>query len=130
ADLGGALSLIKEVMDAGRDLRQFARDAVQYFRDLMLLKAAPGREGFVLLWGDDLQRAESLARQFDLGALLRIVERLGRCEAEMRWAQAVQLPLEMALIELLRQEPQDQLHALIRRIEALEAKLADLEGAA
>lgn len=130
ADLGGALSLIKEVMDAGRDLRQFARDAVQYFRDLMLLKAAPGREGFVLLWGDDLQRAESLARQFDLGALLRIVERLGRCEAEMRWAQAVQLPLEMALIELLRQEPQDQLHALIRRIEALEAKLADLERAA
>ena len=51
ADLGGALSLVKQVMDSGRDLRQFAHDAVQYFRDLMLLKVAPDREGYVLPTG-------------------------------------------------------------------------------
>ena len=54
------------------------------------------------------------------------MDRLGRCEAEMRWAQAVELPLEMALIELCGRSARINFRGLIRRIEALEAKLAAL----
>ncbi len=125
-NLGDALTLVKSVVDSGRDLRQFARDAVQFFRDLMLLKAAPSPKGLVVLWGEDLERAQQIAEPFDVPRLLRLVERLGRSEADMRWAQTAQFPLEMAIIELLREEeePVGQLSDLLRRVEALEAKLA------
>lgn len=125
-NLGNALTLVKRVVDSGRDLRQFARDAVQFFRDLMLLKSAPSEEGLVVLWGDDLDRARSIAETFEVPRLLRVVERLGRSEADMRWAQTAQFPLEMALIELLREEEAapTQISELVQRVEALETKLA------
>lgn len=100
-EVGRALALVKQVLDSGRDLRQFAKDAVLYFRDLMLLKAAPGSEALVALAPWEKERAREMAGRFDLAYLLKVLEGLGRAESEMRWAQSAQIPLEMALIELV-----------------------------
>lgn len=126
-DLSTCLRLVKDVAETGRDLRQFARDGIHYFRDLMLLKAAPQEETLVALWGDDLAKAKHIAAAFEVPQLLRIVERLGQSEAEMRWADEVQLPLELALIELVREaEEAPLLTELAKRVAALEERLASL----
>ena len=65
-DLGRCLLLVKEVADAGRDLRQFAADAVRYFRDLLVLTAAPGSDRLVYLPAGARARAREMAGCFSL----------------------------------------------------------------
>jgi len=119
-DLAEALRLVKSVSDTGRDLRQFASDAVQFFRDLLLLRAAPDGEGLVVLADADRERSLELASRFEVSELLHIVEKLGKAEGDMRWATTAQLPLEMALIEVIRSERSPSLEEIVERLERLE----------
>ncbi|MFO7318139.1 MAG: DNA polymerase III subunit gamma/tau [Limnochordia bacterium] len=128
-DLGRCLLLVKEVADAGRDLRQFAADAVRYFRDLLVLTAAPGSDRLVYLPAGARARAREMAGCFSLSRLVEIIEALGRAESDMRWASTPQLSLELALIQLLRGEARGEWQALARRVEALERRLETLGAA-
>lgn len=127
-DLGRCLTLVKGVVDDGRDLRQFAADAVRYFRDMLVLSAAPESERFVAMPAESRRRAKEMAERFSLGRLIEIVETLGKAESDMRWASAPQLPLELALIELIKGEKREDTEELVRRIEALERRVAELSG--
>ena len=128
-DLGRCLMLVKSVADAGRDLKQFAADAVRYFRDLLVLAAAPESEQLVSMPTEAKQRARAMAGRFTLAKLIEIVETLGRAENDMRWASAPQLPLELALIELVKGSERAGWEDLVQRVDALERRLAQLASA-
>jgi len=128
-DLAACLRTVKSVVDSGRDLRQFASDLVQFFRDLMILRAAPASEGLVMLSESERSRALELAGRFSVGALLYIVEKLGKAESDMRWATTAQLPLEMALIEIVRSRRAPTLEEIAERLERLERREAQAPAA-
>lgn len=127
-DLGRCLTLVKTAADEGRDLKQFTADAVRYFRDLLVLAAAPGSRELVAMTQDGRERAAAMAQRFTVDRLLEIVEALGRAEGEARWASSAQLPLEMALIQLVRGGDRSSLQDLVRRVEALERRLTQGAG--
>lgn len=139
-DLASALILIKDLTTAGIDLRQFANDAVEYFRDLMLLRSSPGNRDIVALTEEERGRALERARGFEVDELLRIVDSLGKAASDMRWATNAQLPLEMALIELVKVHPlinaqltdakDVNVEALMERVARLEAKVERLSSQA
>lgn len=122
-DLAACLTLVKRVVDEGRDLKQFVVDAVRYFRDLLLLAVVPESSELVAITGEAREQALKMASRFSLPRLLEIVEALGRAESDMRWATSAQLPLEMTLVRLTREEGRIDVEALARRVEALERRL-------
>ncbi|HEY8416430.1 MAG TPA: DNA polymerase III subunit gamma/tau [Limnochordales bacterium] len=127
-DAARGLALIKELQEAGRDLRQFLRDAARHLRDVLLCKVA----GEAAVGGNVIpgtEESEALRRQaaaLPVPLLLRAIETLGAAEADMRYAAQAQLPLEMAIVRLTRPEAQVDLDSLLQRIEQLERKVAAL----
>ncbi len=103
-DGAGGLGLIHEALASGADARQFCRQMVSYLRQLLLLQAA----GEALLLDVTEDQKGVMVAQAERAS------RLGLIDAVKRFNQAAmtsssswqpQLPLEMAFIELLPNEP-------------------------
>jgi len=129
-DAARGLALVKELQEAGRDLRQFLRDAARHLRDVLLFKVAgePAVSGSVLAGTEESEALRRQAAALPVPLLLRAIETLGAAEADMRYAAQAQLPLEMAIVRLTRPEAHVDLESVLQRIEQLEQKVAALAG--
>lgn len=145
-DAAEGLALVKELQEAGRDLRQFLKDAARYLRDVLLYGAAGDEAVLEELGDEDRDILKRHAQTLPPDLVLRAIEALGAAEGEMRWAVRSSLPVEMAIIRLTSgtgagsgadtastsgvvagataEGPTTE--ALLRRIEQLEALVARL----
>ncbi|MGI8573933.1 MAG: DNA polymerase III subunit gamma/tau [Egibacteraceae bacterium] len=125
-DVGGTLQLVTRLADAGHDLRQFARDLVEHLRQLLLLKVAPDA-GLVETTPEQLPRLQAQAGRLGQVELLRAVELLAECQAQMRRGNT-RLPLEIALVKSALPEASGDAAALASRLDRMERR-AGLESA-
>ena len=99
-DLPGALRTINEVAENGADLRQFARDLVERLRSLMLLAAAGGNP-LLDLPDDAVREMQELAGRVEIGRLVQWLKMLSSLDYQLKNSPYGQLPLELAVVELL-----------------------------
>jgi len=100
------LDCIHAALDSGSDPRQFARQVVDYLRDLLLVKSGNAAR---LDASADLKA--QMARQvqaFGPADLLRLIRLFNAAASESRAAWQPSLPLEMAFIEALEPEEEAQ----------------------
>ncbi len=117
-DVAGACALVGRVADAGFDLRQFARDAVEHLRALFLLSVAPD-DTLVEGTPERLERLRVQAGRLGRGELLRAVDLLVEAQGQMRRGQT-RLPLELALAKAAMPEASGDAAALAARLDRLE----------
>lgn len=148
-DTAGGLALIKELQEAGRDLRQFIKDAARYLRDVLLVSAAGDELVAADVGQEDRDVLKRHAEHLSPELILEAIDAFGAADGEMRWAVRSSLPVEMAVVRLTRQrrgeagearagagtptaaETTDaaapaHTEALLQRIEQLEAMVAQL----
>jgi DNA polymerase-3 subunit gamma/tau len=97
ADAG--LDRIHAALDGGSDPRQFARQIVDYLRDLLLIRM--GNSSQVDATAEMRAQMASHAQKFTTAELLRIVRAFNYAAVEARSAWQPALPLEMAFVEAL-----------------------------
>lgn len=122
-DVPGLCLLVQRLADEGHDLRQFARDATDHLRTLFMLQTAPGAD-LVTGTPDRLERLQAQAARLGRVELLRAVELLAECQAQMRRGNT-RLPLEIALIKAALPEASGDPAALAARIDRLERRLRE-----
>jgi DNA polymerase-3 subunit gamma/tau len=98
-DSAAGLGVIARALDAGGDPRQFGRQVVDYFRNVLLVRmgAAPGPE----FSAEEKANMARHAQGFSVAALLRVIRLFNYAANEARNAWQPSLPLEMAFIEAL-----------------------------
>ncbi len=98
-DVGAGLALINQALDQGVDLRQFTRQIVEHLRGMLLLKL----QGAALLdlSAEALERLAAQAGQMGTPELVQAIKRFNQAEAELKGGWQPQLPLELALVELV-----------------------------
>jgi DNA polymerase-3 subunit gamma/tau len=96
-DVARGLDLIDQALDHGADLRQFARQIVNYLRGMLLIKL----KGADLLDTTEESRERMAAQAESIGtpALLEAIKRFNQTETELKGGWQPQLPLELALVE-------------------------------
>jgi DNA polymerase-3 subunit gamma/tau len=97
ADAG--LNQIHAALDAGSDPRQFARQIVDYLRDLLLVRM--GNSNQVDATVEVREQMARHAQKFSTAELLRIIRAFNFAAGEARSAWQPALPLEMAFVEAL-----------------------------
>lgn len=118
------LSLIKRVDEHGHSFRQFCRQVVELVRSLVVFKVAE-QPGELLDAGEtELQELRPLAERCSLEGLQRILALLIKTEAELAQSNYPRLTMEMALVRLSQLPPGQDVATLIRKLEALEQRLA------
>jgi DNA polymerase-3 subunit gamma/tau len=117
-DAAGLLVAVGRLADAGQDLRQLARDAVEHLRSLLLLQAAPDAR-LVETTPERLDHLVAQASRLGRVELIRAIELLTDAQAQMRRGNT-RLPLEIALVKAAMPEACGDVSALGARLERLE----------
>jgi DNA polymerase-3 subunit gamma/tau len=104
SDGAAGLALIHEALASGADARQFSRQMVAYLRQLLLMQAA-GRD---LTYDGPAEHHETMLAQAQRASrqgLISAVKRFTEAALTSAGSWQPQLPLELAFIELLPDEP-------------------------
>ncbi|GAF23863.1 DNA polymerase III subunits gamma and tau [Bacillus sp. JCM 19047] len=124
-----ALETVDETLRNGKDPKRLLEDLILYFRDLLLYKTAPEANHL-------LERAKveesfvSVAKQYEVRKLHRIIQKLTSSQQEIKWALKPKIILEMAIINVMEiedaplatQQNQD-VEELRKQIEKLQTQL-------
>ncbi|MFZ3062772.1 MAG: DNA polymerase III subunit gamma/tau [Actinomycetota bacterium] len=125
-DTAKTLRLVDEIVENGRDLRQFVRDLMRHFRDLFIVQNVNNPQGMVSVTPDGLERLRSQAGSFDHSRVVSIINALGDAYNSMRYSQDARLLLEVALVKMTKLELRSSTEDLVERIARLEARFENV----
>jgi DNA polymerase-3 subunit gamma/tau len=124
-DVRGVFEVVDRLVLDGRDVRNVTNETIGHFRDLLLVKTAPGQEDLLDLAADAYEGLRVQAEKFCAGELARILALLLAAQNDMRWTTSPRLSLELALIRACLPETDPTPAGVVARLERLE-RLANL----
>lgn len=134
------ISIISELVDKGTDLKSFAKDLVEFFRNLLIAKFVKKPEEILDLSEDEIKIVGRILPKVSPDLLTLMLSEMVKAELDVRSSFSPRLILEMSLIRIsflstLKpvQEAIDNIDALIRyqvsgiREEKADARTQDIE---
>ncbi|MDQ5844253.1 MAG: DNA polymerase III subunit gamma/tau [Acidobacteriota bacterium] len=117
-----ALAVVDDVVMRGHDLRNFCRDLLAHFRDLLVTKVSGSDE---LLESAICDRPElkRQADQFSEADLVRFFHSLAETETLLKTAAHPRYQLEVGLVKLMEMRRLEPINQLMGRLAALEESL-------
>ncbi len=124
----GLLDLVERLADYGADYRNFTRELLLCFREVLLVKIAPGDSALLAgLVPEERERLKPLAEDFSEDDLLRTLDLLARLDGELRQATDARVTLELALLKLAQMRRLMPFAELVARVESLAVGLPPAE---
>ncbi len=123
-DARQALAVVQRVDEHGHSFRQFCRQLVELVRALVILKVTDQPEDLLDYAEVELQELRSLATPVSLEDLHRLLSLLIRSEAELAVSNYPRLTMEMVLVKLASLPRGIEVASLVKKLEALERRLA------
>ena len=120
-----ALTVVDELISRGQDLRNFCRDLLSFFRDLLIYKMSG--EGSNLLDTAILSETEMQKRAapFSESDLIRFFNSLSETETKLKEATQTRYVLEIGLVKLIEMRRVAPLEKILERLAKLESALAN-----
>ena len=118
------LKVVDELISRGQDLRNFCRDLLSFFRDLLIVKLAGDVENLLdtaILSGDEL---EKYAAPFSESDLIRFFNSLSETELKLHDALQPRYMLEIGLVKLIEMRRVTPIEKLLERIAKIENAIA------
>jgi DNA polymerase-3 subunit gamma/tau len=114
------LDLVEKLSEYGADYRNFNRELLLHFREILLVKLAPaGSPLLAQVLPEERERLAPLAEAYSDEDLLRIFDVLTKLETDLRWAQDPRVMLELALLKLVQMRRLMPFAELVSRVERL-----------
>lgn len=101
-DGAGALNYLNEIVEKGSDLGEFVKALINYLRQGLVLKVV-GEEGSSLIVGLTKEEFEKLGSQISGLAeedIRKMLDLFLTAEGKMKYSSILQLPLELAIVEI------------------------------
>lgn len=114
-----ALAVVDDVVMRGHDLRNFCRDLLAHFRDLLVSKVSGSDELLesAICDRDELKRQAALFSEADL---VRFFHSLAETETLLKTAAHPRYQLEIGLVKLMEMRRLEPINQLLDRLAALE----------
>jgi DNA polymerase-3 subunit gamma/tau len=121
------IEIVDQIYNYGYDLKEFYRDLMDQFRNLLVSLVAPD-EALLDMIDSDREELKTQARQAGAEKLQHILNLLIAREENLRMATHPRLVLEMILIKICQIGDYFSFDQLIQKLEALEKRLASSRG--
>lgn len=115
---------VNTIVDEGKDIRQFTKQILDYFRDLLIYKTCG--ESLLVYSIDDKREFFLKHPQVSVNHLEYATDCINKVETEMRWSNNPRLLLEMALFKIIFQE-EISMTTMLERIKFLEDEVQKLK---
>ena len=118
--------IVNRLVQDGQDIRNVTAEALAHFRNLLLVKTAPGQEDLLDIPADGYEQLRVQAEKFTPGEIARVIALLLAAQNDMRWTTSPRLSLELALVRATIPETDPNPAGVVARLERLE-RLANLD---
>ncbi len=98
-DASSALKLVSKQVELGVNIKEYILSSMELIRQMVFIKHNLGSSIKEDLGSDKYQKLATLAEQFDLKQLLKVIDYFQKALEKMRVASIPSLPLEVAVIE-------------------------------
>jgi DNA polymerase III subunit gamma/tau len=120
-----ALNVVDDLISRGHDLRNYCRDLLSFFRDLLIAKVAGDSENLLetaILSAEDLNK---YAAHFSESDLIRFFNSLSETESKLREATQSRYVLEIGLVKLIEMRRVAPIEKILERLTKLESALSN-----
>lgn len=114
-----AIAAVDDIVMRGHDLRNFCRDLLAHFRDLLVTKVS-GNEELLESAVCEPQELKRQAELFSESDLVRFFHSLAETETKLRAATQPRYQLEIGIVKLMELRGVESINELIQRLAALE----------
>lgn len=114
------LSVIDTMVMKGKDLRQFTRELVHTFRNLMIVQVSTELEDLLQCTDEQIEGYRQLAARYPREEIIRYLSGISGLETQLAYATTPRILLEAGLIRLMNQPDEKTWEGLLERIRRLE----------
>jgi DNA polymerase-3 subunit gamma/tau len=119
-DPAAALAVVEDLVMRGHDLRNFCRDLLGHFRDLLVAKVAGDKPSLLDSSVIEPAKLKQQAEAFSESDLIRFFHSLAQTETSLRSAAHPRFQLEIGLVKLMEMRRIAPLAEIVERLAALE----------
>ena len=115
-----AIAVVDDIVMRGHDLRNFCRDLLAHFRDLLVSKVSGNAELLeaAVCEPEELKRQAALFSESDL---VRFFHSLSETETKLRAATQPRYQLEVGIVKLMELRGVESIREILQRLESLES---------
>ena len=95
-----AIAFLNGILSDGKDVRQFMRDWISHYRNLMMVKFMRNPETVVSMSAENIERMRRQASVLELEDINRGIMELSQMANEARWSTQPRILLELAIVRL------------------------------
>jgi DNA polymerase-3 subunit gamma/tau len=119
-ETGNALGLIDRVLAGGKDTKQFIKDWIMHFRNLMMTKFINDLEDVINLSCENIERINKQGQDITVEFIHSSILLLSNTLNEAKWSSQPRTLLELAIIKISEPEMNTSIESLLARISKLE----------
>ncbi|HEU5130446.1 MAG TPA: DNA polymerase III subunit gamma/tau, partial [Pyrinomonadaceae bacterium] len=119
-DPAAAITVVDDIVMRGHDLRNFCRDLLAHFRDLLVTKVS-GNEELLESAVCDLAELKRQTALFSESDLVRFFHSLSETETKLRAATQPRYQLEVGIVKLMELRGVESISEILERLKALES---------
>lgn len=119
----GAIMILDELVDEGRELGQMVSDFTWYLRNLLLIQSSDDMEDVLDMSQDSIDALKEEAKLISPEVLLRYIRIFSELGNQVRYASQKRIVIEIAIIKLCRPEMETNQESIVDRLESLEKKM-------
>ena len=97
---GEALAVLARALSEGKEVTQFAKDWVEHFRNLMIIKYTKEPERVLNLSMENIERLRKQAAGISIGRIRQCVLQLSKALADAKWSPRPRILFELAIITM------------------------------
>lgn len=118
-----AIALLEELVIRGRDLGQLVTDFTWYLRNLLLVQSADHMEEMLDISSENLKALKEEAGMVRPEILMRYIHVFSELSNQIRYSAQKRVLIEIAIIKLCRPAMEQDISALLQRMDDLEKKV-------
>ncbi len=122
-DVAGALVLVEELSERGQDLGELTKQLLEHLRQLLLVHHVGHVPESLPLTEEARERLREQSNQLPEPTILRLIDLLAVVLEDERQGADPRLPLELALVKVIRPQADMARDSLVHRIEVLESRV-------
>ena len=121
----GAIGILDELVDEGRELGQLVSDFTWYLRNLLLIQSSDDMEEVLDMSQDSIDSLKEEAKLISSEILMRYIRVFSELGNQIRYASQKRITIEIAIIKLCRPEMETDYESIVDRLDNLERKIAN-----
>ena len=119
-DTESTLNSLDRIIEEGIDIKQFIKDLILHFRNLMVAKTSKSVENSIDGTEELIEKLREQSKDVDLEKIITTLNILSETENKSKWSTQPRIILEVDLIKIIALPSSLDLESLIARIDRLE----------